>query len=426
MDRSEYRRYDHRLKNLVATSDDIRKFLKYGILLSTLKEWKKNGAREFFTIPELDLNTSELIAENMTLKAKLAAVTAEHGLVLTTIKIFGFQIQYKRFPSSGAKEKILAAIELASDSIPLSECLSAIGLTAARYHNWIKREVKCLLEDRPNCPLVSPTQMIRSEIRKIQDLYTSKDFSHYSIQALSWLGKKTGEVMASPSTWSRVIRELGLKRTRTRIYPPKPKIGIRASAPGQIWHLDLTVLRLQDGSRAFVQCIFDNYSRYVLAWKVSKDYGGVRTKELIEQALAKARSLGLHLKPNVLVDSGSENINQEVEGLVDSESISLTIAQIDIEQRNSMVEMLFHRLKHRYLFTILLSNFESLVKGTDFYLNESNTCIPHSALKGATPEEIITGIWTEEKITELKEKIAAARQLRIETNKAVRCTPCLA
>jgi hypothetical protein len=54
--------------------------------------------------------------------------------------------------------------------------------------------------------------MIRSEIRKIQELYTSKDFSHYSIQALSWLAKKTGEVMASSSTWSRVIREHGLKK----------------------------------------------------------------------------------------------------------------------------------------------------------------------------------------------------------------------
>jgi transposase InsO family protein len=400
--------------------------LKFGISLSTLREWKKNGVREFFSIPELELNTSELISENMALKAKLAAVTAEHGLVLTTIKIFGFQIQYKRLPSSGAKEKILTAIKTASKSIPLSECLSAIGLTAARYHNWLKREVKCLLDDRPSCPRVSPTQLIRSEIRKIQDLYTSKDFSHYSIQALSWLGKKTGVVTASPSTWSRVIRELGLKKNRIRIYPPKPKVGIRASAPGQIWHLDQTILRLGDGTKAFVECIIDNYSRYVLAWKVSKDYGGARTKELIEQALAKARSLGLHSKPNVLVDSGSENINQEVGVLVESESISLTIAQIDIEQSNSMVEMLFHRMKHRYLFTILLSNFESLVKGADFYLYESNTCIPHSALKGATPEEIITGRWTEEKKMELKEKIIAARQLRIETNKAIRCTPCLA
>jgi hypothetical protein len=107
-------------------------------------------------------------------------------------------------------------------------------------------------------------------------------------------------------------------------------------------------------------------------------------------------------------------------------AISRTIAQIDIEQSNSMVEMLFHRMKHRYLFTILLSNFDSLVKGTDFNLTESNTCIPHSALKGATPEEIITGSWTEEIKMELKEKIIAARQLRIETNKAVRSSPCLA
>jgi hypothetical protein len=150
MERSEYRRYDPRLKNLAAASDDIRKFLKFGISLSTLREWKKNGGREFFSIPELELSTSELISENMALKAKLAAVTAEHKLVLTTIKTFGFQIQHKRLPSSGAKEKILAALKNASDSIPLSECLAAIGLTAARYHNWSKREVKCLLDDRPS------------------------------------------------------------------------------------------------------------------------------------------------------------------------------------------------------------------------------------------------------------------------------------
>ena len=75
-------------------------------------------------------------------------------------------------------------------------------------------------------------------------------------------------------------------------------------------------------------------------------------------------------------------------------------------------------MEHGYLFAILLSQSDSLVKGTDFYLTESNTCIPHSAWKGATPEEIITVSWTEEKKMELKEKIIAARQLRMEPNKA--------
>jgi hypothetical protein len=84
--------------------------------------------------------------------------------------------------------------------------------------------------------------------------------------------------------------------------------------------------------------------------------------------LSVQRPLGQKIKPNVIVDSGCENINEEVDVLVDSESISLTIAQIGIEQSNSMVEMFFHGGRHRNLFSILLFNFESPVKGTDFYL----------------------------------------------------------
>ena len=82
--------------------------------------------------------------------------------------------------------------------------------------------------------------------------------------------------------------------------------------------LDLTILRLQDGSRAFVQCIIDNYSRYILAWKVSTDYGGLRTKELLTAAIIKAGSLGMTNIPNVIVDSGSENLNKNVDELVSS------------------------------------------------------------------------------------------------------------
>ena len=426
MSRQNYRRYDPRLKNLVAKSEDISQFQRFGIPKSTLRQWKKNGHQDFFTIPELSQTATELIQENITLKSQLSALNAKHGLVSTTIKIFGFQIQYKRLPSSEAKNEILTAIKTASDYISLQACLDAIGLTAVRYHHWVKRQIACMLDDQSSCPRVSPNKLLTTEVSKIKELFTAKEFAHYSMAALSWLAKKTGEVVASPSTWSRVIKQLGLKRNRIRIYPAKPKLGIRASAPGQIWHLDLTILRLQDGSRAFVQAVIDNFSRYVLAWKVSQDYGGVRTKELLERAIAKATQLGLDLIPNVFVDSGTENLNSHVDELVDENLISRTVAQIDVEASNSMVEMLFLRLKHRYLFTIPLTNFAAVENGVDFYLTESNTCIPHSALKGATPEEVITGRWTQEKILEMQKKLATARLARIQSNKSQRCLPCLA
>ena len=104
----------------------------------------------------------------------------------------------------------------------------------------------------------------------------------------------------------------------------------------------------------------------------------------------------------------------------------MTIAQIDIEFSNSMIEMLFLRLKHRYLFTFPLTNFETLEKGADFFFNESNTVIPHSALKGGTPEEVITGKWNEEKIKELQNQAKMARELRSKTNLSLQCPICLA
>jgi len=126
------------------------------------------------------------------LKSKLAAVTAEQSLASKTIKIIGFRIQYKRLPSSDAKTEILAAIKKATECLSLQACLVAIGLSAARYHHWIKREVTCLLADQSSCPRVSPTQLMQTDVNKIKELFIPMDFAHYSTTALSWLAKKTG------------------------------------------------------------------------------------------------------------------------------------------------------------------------------------------------------------------------------------------
>ena len=199
-----YRRYDPRLKNIVAKSDDLREFLALGIPLSTLRQWQINGVLHFFTVPQFELSDAQLIQENLKLAARVDAIEAEKTLLNKTITIFGFRIQYQRLPSAEAKSEILAAIKHATSTIPLATCLELIGLSAARNHAWIKRQIKCLLLDQVSCPRVSPTKLTTAEVAKIKSLYTSSDFAHYSMMSLRWLAMKTGEVMASASTWSRV------------------------------------------------------------------------------------------------------------------------------------------------------------------------------------------------------------------------------
>ena len=130
--------------------------------------------------------------------------------------------------------------------------------------------------------------------------------------------------------------------------------------------------------------------------------------------------------PNVFVDGGSENVNTHVDELIKTDLIRRTVAQIDIEASNSMIEMLFYRLKHRHLFHIPLNNFESAQQGTDFYFTQSNTHIPQAVLKGATPEEIVTGKWTNDVIAGIKTLAQSAKIERIDWNRCRRCTPCMA
>jgi transposase InsO family protein len=71
------------------------------------------------------------------------------------------------------------------------------------------------------------------------------------------------------------------------MFPQKPRVGIRANRPNQILQIDQTLLRIAAGSRIFNRAIIDNFSRYILSWQVSDNYGGTYSKELIQSAWQK-------------------------------------------------------------------------------------------------------------------------------------------
>ena len=110
------------------------------------------------------------------------------------------------------------------------------------------------------------------------------------MRARSFFAKRIKKVFASASTWGNYIKEYGWKRP-ARVYQQKPETGIRASSSNQIWHIDITMIRLVYGSKMFVQAVIDNFSRFVLAWKVMNSISGAGTKELLQQALKKAALL---------------------------------------------------------------------------------------------------------------------------------------
>jgi transposase InsO family protein len=250
----------------------------------------------------------------------------------------------------------------------------------------------------------------------------SDDHRHMSLRALALHAQRIGKVIASPSTWYRLVRSAGWRRPRIRVYPAKPKIGIRAKAPGELLHLDVTIIRLLDGTRAYLHAVIDNYSRRILSWTLEKRLGSGGTCRILREAVVELNDCPDHAI--VLADAGCENVNGAVDDFLDGEEWTRVLAQVEITFSNSMIEAFWRSLKHSWLYLHSLDSFAALRRLIEFYVTAHNEVMPHSAFQGQTPDEVFFGIG-DEVTKRLSEARESARGKRMEANRAVRCSVCV-
>ena len=198
----------------------------------------------------------------------------------------------------------------------------------------------------------------------------------------------------------------------------KPKIGIRASKPNQYWHVDTMVIWLLDGTRAYLQAVIDNFSRRILAWRISERLEPGNTASVLLDTARHVVPSGE--PPTLLADSEVENFNASVDELIDSGALRRLLAMTEISLSNSLIESWWRALKHQWLYLNSLDSVQTIEKLVAFYVNEQNTRLPHSAFRGQTPDEMYFG--TGEHVpAELEAAKRAARQARLEKNRRATC-----
>jgi transposase InsO family protein len=133
-------------------------------------------------------------------------------------------------------------------------------------------------------------------------MVTSADYRHVPTGTLAVLAQRLGTVSASPSTWYRLVRAYGWRRPRLRAHPAKPKVGLRTTRPDEMWHIDTTVIRLLDGTRAYLHAVIDNFSRRVFAWRVAETFAPMNSVAVLLDATRGA--VGSTTAPVVLGGRG--------------------------------------------------------------------------------------------------------------------------
>jgi transposase InsO family protein len=188
-----------------------------------------------------------------------------------------------------------------------------------------------------------------------------------------------------------------------------------------MWHIDTTVIRLLDGTRAYVHAVIDNFSRRILAWRVADTFAPVNSVAVLVEA--SRRAAPSETTPVVLADAGVENVNAQVDELITTGVLRRVLAFTELKFSNSMIEAWWRSLKHQWLFLHSLDSIATVRRLVAFYVDQHNSVLPHSAFRGQTPDEMYFG--TGDVVpADLQSRADAARRTRVEANRSASCEIC--
>ena len=422
-ERRVQRRYDHRLQDLVRESGDLSIATQLGVPRSTAAGWLRAEPQDVISLDVLDMRELQLQAELVKQRRRVRLLGAVIGLLLALVRVSGFRLDGKRLPDCRDQKVLLRAVERARGVMALRAVLRVLKISASRLHDWNRRN-KCQLAERTSCPRSAPNQLTPEEVFTIGEMVTSSEYRHVPTSRLAILAQRLGKIVASPSTWARLVRDRGWRRPRLRVHPAKPKVGLRTERPNEAWHVDTTVIRLLDGTKAYVYAAIDNFSRRILAFRVSERFEVANTVAVLGEAASGTVGASVGgSAPMLVVDGGVENFNGGVDDFIEQGVLRRVLALSELQFSNSMIEAFWRSMKHQWLFLNTLDSVAAVRRHVSLYVTAHNSEIPHSAFRGQTPDEVYFG--TGEHIPEqLEATKRAARQARLAANQATSCGAC--
>jgi putative transposase len=284
--------------------------------------------------------------------------------------------------SPSEKGDILAQVE--NQPGGKRRALMALGISRSTYYRWRRGQNESKRR-------ISPWNRVTpNEERRI--LAVAREFPELSSRQLSaWITDHEGFAI-SESTVYRMLRREGLVK-RQGIQPDAAKeYHTRTTRPHQMWATDASYFRVVGWGYYYLVTVMDDYSRFILGWKLQKD---MSANSLIEVVQAAVDATGMTDVPvedrtRLLSDNGAGYVSRAFRDYLNLVGIGHILAAPYHPQTNGKVERYQQSLKREVnqLPYELPSQLErAIAEFVDYY----NYRRYHKALSNVTPADVLYG-----------------------------------
>ena len=296
-----------------------------------------------------------------------------------------------RYPAS-EKLEIIRLVE--HSHLPVRRTLGKLGIPKTTFYRWYDRyqtigEVG--LEDRASGP-GRVWNRIPDEVRaQIVDLALAEP--ELSPRELAVRFTDTKGYFVSEASVYRLLKAHDLITSPAFIViKAASEFKDKTTAPNQLWQTDFTYLKVIGWGWFYLSTILDDYSRYIIAWKLCTTMKVDDVTQTLELALQKSGcdSANVIHKPRLLSDNGSSCISRDLADWLEDHGMDHVRGAPYHPQTQGKIERWHQTLKNR----VLLENYflPGDLKGEiGSFVDHYNNRRYHESLANVTPADTYFG-----------------------------------
>ena len=166
----------------------------------------------------------------------------------------------------------------------------------------------------------------------------------------------------------------------------------KTTAPNQMWQTDFTYFKITGWGWYYLSTILDDFSRYVIAWKLCTTMKAADVTDTLEMALTASGcdQVQVRHKPRLLSDNGSSYISEELAEWLDEQRMSHVRGAPYHPQTQGKIERWHQTLKNRILLEdyYLPGDLETQIAA---FIEHYNHRRYHESLENLTPADVYFG-----------------------------------
>lgn len=296
-----------------------------------------------------------------------------------------------RYPTS-EKLEIIRLVE--QSHLPRRRTLAMLDILPSTFYAWYDRYLTGgpeALEDRPSRP-GKVWNRIPDKIRgQIKDMALEE--TELSPRELAVKFTEEKRYFVSESSVYRVLKSYDLITSPAFIViKAADEFKDKTTAPNQLWQTDFTYLKVIGWGWFYLSTILDDYSRYIIAWRLCTTMKAGDVTATLEDALLASgcdQARVVH-KPRLLSDNGSSYLAGDLATFLDDKGMEHVRGAPHHPQTQGKIERWHQTLKNR----ILLENYYlpgDLEASIERFVEHYNHNRYHESLNNLTPADVYFG-----------------------------------